>query len=926
MAELKIAYKGINRATPQTDAPDGSCQEIINARWIKDCWRPVGTKKIHKSINLSTYSKVWLHDIENGINTGQPNWIGCKSLAVTSELTFGRASELGYIESFEDYIYDLSEWGYDPENTAHCYLFQKNLGYTGTYDEWMIPFLSSLFSIDSLTGVATFITTVTGDVNVSFLKRTMLATSDTGLLIYLFTSEKTYARVADLPVPQVSLSRVDKKETPQGNDLTSNPAVPAAVLGDYFKKLNTESMSDGRIFGSIMYISCYRLFDGSYILPSIPIYLNISNKQRMAGYSRWLLEMYHLQAVISNERYTADMEPFKELIDSICIFSTKATPFHQVDESTVTSSWLLTGVTLDVNENETGQYKVSGLPVSTDFKKLAKSTGWYKIHEFPFEDIVGKPGWTTKEVDTKGFYQDYATRETLPTDQFTHHKLMAREAYVYNDRVHLANIKTSIGLPYIISDNPDIAGEGPQSGTSGTVTVWLKTSLGQAVRRSIIPFGGITIWNNSSLALNPFFLIPHLVGYNDSRAYKMQITVNVDGVEHEIFNQSLIKNEAMNFSYWHSDIFDADETNHSANYNLTRKYVSIVRLTPTVVPPVEISLPFDTNRMQVSEIQNPLVFPAKNSYQIGTGNIIKLCAGSEPLSTGQFGQFPLQCFTSKGIWALEIGLGDVLYTNVLPVNGEVADNPKNVIPVGSGVVYSTMKGLFLVNGRQVTEIADIAEGLPETWYSESEEVTTLLTDAKFTPGLSGSLSTIDFLEYLDNSMIGFDQLQKELTVTNPTKNYSYVFGMESKAWHKVSHSYRMLINAYPKLLGDTGSSIVSISEESTTDDVSVLIISNCQQFQMNESYKRINRSIQRVKLNTIAGKYAGFYLFASNDAQTYQFLTGSQRTGNIKDLVIQRSHGSAKYFILCFNGLISANSEIKEIDLEFNTKWNNRLH
>lgn len=951
MAQQKtISFKGIQRAIPQSLAPDGACQEIINLRPKKGCWRPIGTKKEHKAWDLSAYDNVWVHDIENGIVPadgifpGQPNYIGYKK-------------GTGILYTIHRLVVNGVETG---------------------------PLIETPIVRQATPGQ---------NINVVFLKRTMVVTDDNGVGVFLFTSEKAYIQTASLPVPDVDISESKSFSINSSNPDTSVSAHSAkAILGNLYAALNEKSSTKGAMFGSIMYIVAYRLFDGNYILHSLPRYLSVSNHGKI--YQRnpsggdqddslwWFsLTVKSLKATINNELYPSSIKATKDLIESICIFATKATPLHKIDETTLTDTKLLQWFARDTNNRDFNYM----FQVSPDFQKLAKSPGWYKIHEFAFEDVVGKTGRTTKEVDTKGFYQDYATRETLPADQFTHHLLTAREAYVYNDRLHLANIKTSMGLPYVIW--PDSNSEYvsvPADDKTGKVSVWLKTSIGQTViqKQVSIPYYRIatekrvvcgtyeqakifiaglptnssypnyvadsayfevsyiqedgtgqvideyTVVFKNATGSTYYLLLPEIVGYNDARAYKMQITVEISGATYQIFSETLIKNELMNFAYWHNTTFSNDPSNANVNYPISKTLVSdVVANYQKVVPPTVITLPFDTNRLQVSEIQNPLIFPAKNSYQIGTGDIIKICAGSEPLSTGQFGRFPLQVFTSKGIWALEIGTGDVLYSNVLPVNSEVVDNGNNVISLSQGVCYTTDTGLFVINGRQVVELSEIIEQPFNNFeLSKTTEVQNLVTDARFVNNLSNSLRDISFMEYLNDSKIGYDYANKELFVTNILYGYSYVYSFENQVWYKISTSYRTLVNSYPKLLALTNSNIVSISDELDVNPVDCLIISAAQSFESPDAYKKIERAILRGLTHSGISSQVGFYVFASNDLVTWQYLLGNQRSGTgIKDFLVQRSHGSAKYYAFVFAGRITTSSEIKQIELIFNIKWNNRL-
>lgn len=911
--QTQVAFKGIQRAIPQNNMPDGACQEIINLRPRKGCWRPIAEKKIHKSIDVSAYSKVFLHDIEGGLITGESNWIGLKNLSDHSE------------------VYLINQ------NTGAATVINNNL-------DSSIP------------------------VNVVFLKRTMLITTGTGILIYIWSSGQ-YAPLSSLPVPDIDITVVNNEKQVCDESNTFN-----GVLGYYFSKLNSISASSGKMYGSIMYISAYRLFDGSYILPSIPRYVEISNTGELLyrnpdggsmADAQWRFEFYaaNIKATINNELYNQVNEGTKDLIESVCLFATRATSLHKIEQDIMTDQQMWNYLSKPFKDMFT---------VSDKFKKMAESAGWYKIHEFPFEEVASGTGRKTMDVDTTDFYQDYATRDTLPTDQFTHHFNVAKSAYVYNDRLHILNIKTSLGLPYVIWPDSNSTW-GIYREIDGFITIWLKSTLGKAIRKSSVKIpvyrqstlifeqfveyglaydrlqqvivtdpnayineitvdngmGGTSIeyqvYYRSFTSSDEYFVLPEIVGYNDSRAYKMQIAVNTGSGIVKLFEETLTKNSMMNFATWNTSTFSSDQASTTANFIV--RSLALTSVTEIATVPAEITLPFDTNRLQVSEIQNPLIYPTKNSYQIGTGEGLSLAAGSEPLSTGQFGQFPLQVFTSKGIWALEIGTGDVLYTNILPVNAEVINNADNIVPIGSGVVYTTETGLYLINGRQVVELAEIIENqfdLPT--LLSSVEIGTLLSDSKHVPGLHDSLSSVNFLDYLLSSTVGYDHLNKELVVTNSDYQYSYIYSFESSSWFKISKSYRMLVNNYPKLLGVTGTNVESISEELNTNAVECLVISAAQHFEAQDTFKKVERAVLRCKLITDTGKYSGVYLFASDDLLTWEITTGKQRTGSdLKDLMIQRSHGTSKFYAFVFAGKLFTDSEIKQIDMIYNIKWNNRL-
>ena len=107
---------------------------------------------------------------------------------------------------------------------------------------------------------------------------------------------------------------------------------------------------------------------------------------------------------------------------------------------------------------------------------------------------------------------------------------------------------------------------------------------------------------------------------------------------------------------------------------------------------------------------NPFYHPAINSYRIGSGKILGMSTNVTALSQGQFGQFPIFCFTTDGIWTMNIGSGETLINTITPLSRHVCNNPESITPIDGGTAFTTTKGLFIISGTEVIEISDLAEG------------------------------------------------------------------------------------------------------------------------------------------------------------------------------------------------------------------------
>jgi hypothetical protein len=339
----------------------------------------------------------------------------------------------------------------------------------------------------------------------------------------------------------------------------------------------------------------------------------------------------------------------------------------------------------------------------------------------------------------------------------------------------------------------------------------------------------------------------------------------------------------------------------------------------------------DNNRVQIYEVNNQFFFHAKNSQQVSTGTIRAFGTNTEDVSSGQFGQYPIYIFTSKGIWAFEIGTGDVYITNVLPVNGEVIKNNYSKLNLSFGVAYITSEGLRIISGKEVIEISEPVEGMQDQTFSDNLNLQFFLNHAKIVQMLD-YVDKIPFSTYLDGAAIGYNKGtdNNELIVSNPDYDYSYIYDLKHKFWWKMTGQYSVLIPNYPELyaVSEDGSGKVvnfSVEEFGTTQ---CLLITRAHDFGEGDISKRINRAFVKGLLNTTDNHYAAAYLFGSDNLKTWKFITGNDRnTGQLKDIWITKSLSSCRYFIIVFAAELDTSKEnyISVIACEYETKMNQKL-
>jgi hypothetical protein len=201
------------------------------------------------------------------------------------------------------------------------------------------------------------------------------------------------------------------------------------------------------------------------------------------------------------------------------------------------------------------------------------------------------------------------------------------------------------------------------------------------------------------------------------------------------------------------------------------------------------------------------------------------------------------------------------------------------------------------------------------------------------------LSQIDIKSYTLGSKFGFDKKNNELLVSNNNYEYSYVFNFKSGFWHKISESYRVLINYYPELIvlreNTSTDGVYSLSREDYMTNVTVMLTTRPCKLDKEANFILLHRAVQHCEITTKDSVYAGFYVFGSNDLKTWQLLTGNDRkTGKVTDILLTKTHLKVKYYVFLFAAevklyntetLQNINNTINLLDIQYYYKLTNKI-
>lgn len=226
----------------------------------------------------------------------------------------------------------------------------------------------------------------------------------------------------------------------------------------------------------------------------------------------------------------------------------------------------------------------------------------------------------------------------------------------------------------------------------------------------------------------------------------------------------------------------------SSDVNLDARELDWKNYSEGILPPdAKSTLSIDlSNRIYLSEVQNPFVFPLSHITAVGLGRIFALSSAAKALSQGQFGEFPLYAFTSEGVWALSIASNGAFAARQ-PISRDVLLNPDSLVQIDSSVLFATSRGLMQISGSNVHCVSEKLSSqhisIPKLGFSHSF-----------------AMPEVSFNEYIANCRMAYDYAGQKIIVFNPGYEYSYCFSLKSALWSLLGLKFKYSVNAYPRAL------------------------------------------------------------------------------------------------------------------------------
>ena len=624
-----------------------------------------------------------------------------------------------------------------------------------------------------------------------------------------------------------------------------------------------------------------------------------------------------------------DLTGIEDFVQGVDVFLTKGTDFLLLDKGYDTES------TETVNNLKKRKGTIT-------FERLKKSALYREFDNLTFYHSI----YITKEDLGKNIdlLNVQGTEESLSLADMGRTSIGSSCAIAYNNRLHLANIQNYIND--IFSPNPIYKFELNSSGTSFPVEK-INTILGNYMDVPLTDEGWYDLGKQSSdtaeviaiidnkyyykatvqYPLNPIFVVP----FQDAKSVKLYIKHKGKPIDEIGFrNINLHQSETFGMSYYifnaENGIFSFMQKYELSNFGgvLTRRQGDTFTSTSSKFYD-EASQKCDSDGakieqlaslIKVSEAENPLVFPAKNSVQVGSSVISALAANTRPISEGQFGEAPLYAFTDEGVWVLMLG-EEGTYVARQPANREICSNPNGILQIDDAVLYPTNRGIMMQQGRNSICITDQLDGCPFNFMEMKYAKQIIATNQTG----SGEISYIRFKDYLKSADMIYDYYNNRIIVFNPNQAYAYVYSLKSKMWGTMKNVFNKRVNIYPESYAtNKEGKILNVYVEEPYSNTPYFLCSRPLTISDKEVYKTIFTCIARGYFRKGTNGKCAIVLYGSNNLFDWYLIKTS-----INEYLRGIAGSPYKYFRVALIGNLATNESISGLSAEFQERLQNKL-
>lgn len=766
-------------------------------------------------------------------------------------------------------------------------------------------------------------------------------------IYYLFYQNNQYVYLDQIPqVPVIGLRTSDLMSHAKyyfANEYGSGTVKPDNFI-DATKGLVNKAMDalvngwtdkdgvwhDG--FGLQLFDACFiryafRLYDGSLTKHSPPILImpvrHVVGKEEEGNLDSTKTISYDFDDALRNESCVdvygyriymhydfSGLDNWKDIIQSIDIFLSAPLGISNIENIRKDMPTSDSPRTLNYN-------LIKGLSADS-LKSVSNASSFYFMKSIPLganRDILNPEEFPSSDSDSDiSKMENLIYQEVMTDDNFSNHKYGASCSYAYNSRLHLANVKTTFfkgfNPDYFLWYNSADTVDGNYNGykykdapgelyTNIIFEIEINTGItNEKVYRSL---ASPMMWGIYKMFMSGF------ISYPDPRARRLTIYRYSGSSWYKVFSQPLEKHNLLSLAYYLNDgLNPIIESNSPVEVNLpdTSKVIFLT----------------EPNKIKVSELSNPLNFPNINTYQAGTGTILALATNAMNVSDRNYGQYPLYVFTTQGIWTLNVGSGEVVYSTQTaptyteaPTTGIVGETPY-------GVVFTTQRGLLIINGQSVNFISPQIEQIPLVL---NIEMNSHCNDVVFNPE---NRKFSELLKGLSNLI--YNPYENELIINVKESDHNYILNFNNQLFYQSTEKISLIVgNVFPELFVVNNATLKDYaSADNPLTHVSFIL----RPLQYGTpDIKRMERMILGAILYNVTKPKEDKFTLAmahySNDGINFLAAKGYPiNEGNRRDFDMGLfSRTKSRQFLYVFAGVIDERSQIFNIDTVLDKEYNN---
>lgn len=659
-----------------------------------------------------------------------------------------------------------------------------------------------------------------------------------------------------------------------------------AIANKKLAELGTEYLKRN-VFG----VAAIRLYDGTYINISNPFVLPSAESNAVSR----KINIYKdpvkpdapngktITSVVGINKYTIEirevgnLQQYEDIVQGVDIFLTNGESFYQIDKSYPLASedgiqWLFLN---DMNARDVHD-TIGNMPFYHSI--------FIPLSEFEHPQVVKRPT---------------QTEENISLADLNRIAFGGTTAITYNNRLHIAGIRKNIDSslvrqPYGYKNEEYLTAIYEIPTSNGTY--YLNGSIG----------------NRQDIIAVPISDVKEIVVYIKFTGIYAKARISLYSPSN--FGLSFfVRTKTGDID----DVIDDNEDITESDWNAIKQKADSFAVSNS-------DDSYHPSLIRVSEAENPLVFPAKNSVQVGSSIVSAMAANTRPISEGQFGDAPLYAFTDEGVWVLMLG-EEGTYIARQPANRDICSNPKGILQIDDAVLYPTERGIMMQRGRESECITDVLDGFPFDFtliysYSKKNQYypISILELQDFE---DGEVAYVRFRKYMKNADMIYDYYDSRIIVFNPSYGYAYVYSMKSNLWGTMVNVFAKRVNSYPESYAiNKAGKIVNVYVEEPSDNIPFFFCTRPLTLGQGDSHKTMFTCLIRGYWTCDSSKSNGQILFGSNDMKHW-FYIGSSIDNSLRNLV-----GSPyRYFRVAVIGKMNADESISSISTAFQPRWQNKL-